>query len=159
MPHFEDFFVHVHLSSACTTYYCRVTNASVFASAPGTWHVSSTSASGHSYQHLSSPLASVPILSLLLHHCSGSGSCTEHARRSCSLWMEQSGEEEEKDEKGGGERTAERESHRSRTPHGEAVAALRTRASWEGLSLTAQMEGILKTGMLDFDHQRGEDMR
>ena len=40
MLHFEDFFVHGRLSSSCTTYYCCVTNASVFASAPGTWHVS-----------------------------------------------------------------------------------------------------------------------
>ena len=55
MLHFEDFFVHGRLSSSCTTYYCCVTNASVFASAPGTWHVSPPSASGHSYQHLSFP--------------------------------------------------------------------------------------------------------
>ena len=79
-----------------------------------------------------SPLNSVPILCLPLHHCSGSASRTEHARRSCSLWMEQSGEEEEEEEekeKGGGEWTAERESHRSRTQHGEAVAARRTGAA------------------------------
>lgn len=71
--------------------------------------------------------------------------------------MEQSGEEEEKGE----EKEQQRGIHPGPSRFGDAVAALRTRAAWEDLSLTTQMEherGILMTGISDCHRQRGEDM-
>lgn len=61
----------------------------------------------------------------------------------------------------GGERTAERESHRSCTQRWDAVAALRTMAAWDNLSLTTQVEckrGIQMTGTSDCHHLGEEDM-
>lgn len=84
--HFKDLLAHVQVFSC----FRVLANISVymlqFLIFMSTWKPGTsppTSVSGRWYQH--HPAQSVSIPNLSLHHCSGSGNCTEHARGRCSL--------------------------------------------------------------------------
>lgn len=125
--------------------------------APGTWCVSPTSVSVCWYQQLNQSPFSISFTLPLQQIWELTAVSMLTAAAACG-WSKV---ERRRRRNGRGERAVRGEPYRSHTQHWDAVAALRTRDTWEDLSLAKRMDcerGIQMRRKSDCHHPGGDDM-